>query len=303
MAEGLTLSGSSNLSSMAATVIADAIANVEPAGPTASLVSRYDLAKGEKQKNIPLWGRLSAAALTEGVTIEAAQQVSVTVRNVTASEHGVLTFVSDVLQRENSEDVLAEVGMMQGLALGRLRESDLVTLFDSVTGLTMPGAGSNFGFRHLAGAVAYLQTDNEAAFGPVPGGRVNAVLHPEQIRRLVEDDSGMQAGGSTTMAAGARPSGPSDDVINSYWRGQETRFGVQIYSSGVIERDTTTKDSKGCIFAPQAFALCMAKEIDAEDDRDIRSRGTDIVTVGTWGETEIVDEWAVEIHSATDVIS
>ena len=301
MAEGLTLSSSSNLSSMAATVIADAIANVEPAGPTASLVSRYDLAKGEKQKNIPLWGRLSAAALTEGVTIQAAQQVSVTVRNVTASEHGVLTFVSDVLQRENSEDVLAEVGMMQGLALGRLRESDLVTLFDSVTGLSIPGTGSNFGFRHLAGAVAYLQTDNEVAFGPVPGGRVNAVLHPEQIRRLVEDDSGLQAGGSTTMAAGARPSGPSDDVINNYWRGQETRFGVQIYSSGVIS--LSGNDAKGCVFAPQAFALCMAKEIDAEDDRDIRSRGSDIVTVGTWGETEIVDTWAAEIYSATDAIS
>ena len=302
MAEGLTLSSSSSLSSMAATVIADAIANVEPAGPTASLVSRYDLAKGEKQKNIPLWGRLTASALTECVTIQNAQLVSVTVRNVTASEHGVLTFVSDVLQRENSEDVLAEVGMMQGLALGRLRESDLVTLFDSVTGLSVPGAGSNFGFRQLAGAVSYMQTDNNASFGPSPGGRVNAVLHPEQIRRLVEDDSGLQAGGSTTMAAGARPSGPSDDVINNYWRGQETRFGVQIYSSGVISRDGSG-DSKGCVFAPQAFALCMAKEIDAEDDRDIRSRGTDIVTVGTWGETEIVDEWAVEVYSATDAIS
>ena len=266
------------------------------------MVSRYDLAKGEKQKNIPLWGRLTASALTEGVTIQNAQQVSVTVRNVTASEHGVLTFVSDVLQRENSEDVLAEVGMMQGLALGRLRESDLVTLFDSVTGLSVPGAGSNFGFRQLAGAVSYMQTDNNASFGPSPGGRVNAVLHPEQIRRLVEDDSGLQAGGSTTMAAGARPSGPSDDVINNYWRGQETRFGVQIYSSGVISRDGSG-DSKGCVFAPQAFALCMAKEIDAEDDRDIRSRGTDIVTVGTWGETEIVDEWAVEVYSATDAIS
>ena len=302
MAEGLTLSSSSSLSSMAATVIADAIANVEPAGPTASLVSRYDLAQGQTQKNIPLWGRLTAAALTEGVTLNAAQQVSVTVRNVTASEHGVLTFVSDVLQRENSEDVLSEVGMMQGLALGRLRESDLVTLFDAVTGLSTPGAGSNFGFRHLAGAVAYMQTDNNSSFGPSPGGKVNAVLHPEQIRRLVEDDSGMQAGGSTTMAAGARPSGPSDEVIQNYWRGQETRFGVQIYSSGVISRDGSG-DSKGCVFAPQAFALCMAKEIDAEDDRDIRSRGTDIVTVGVWGETEIVDEWAVEAYSATDAIS
>jgi len=302
MAEGLTLSSSSSLSSMSLTVVTDAIANVEPAGPTAGLVTRYDLAKGQTQKNIPLWGRLTASALTEGVEINAAQQVSVTVRNVTASEHGILTFVSKVLQRENSEDVLSEVGMMQGLALGRLRESDLVTLFDAVTGLSIPGAGSNLGFVHLAGAVAYMQTDsNDTAFGAAPGGQVNAVLHPEQIRRLVEDDAGIQAGGST-MAAGARPQGPSEDVIKNYWRGQEQRFGIQIWSSGVISRDGSG-DAKGAIFAPQAFALCMAQEIEADDDKDIRSRGTDIVTVGTWGETEIVDNWAVEAYSAADVIA
>ena len=62
-------------------------------------------------------------------------------------------------------------------------------------------------------------------------------------------------------------------------------------------------DAKGAIFAPQAFGLCMAQEIEADDDKDIRSRGTDIVTVGVWGETEIVDNWAVEAYSAADVIS
>jgi len=286
---------------MSLTVVTDAIANIEPAGPTAGLVTRYDLAQGQTQKNIPLWGRLTAAALTEGVEINAAQQVSVTVRNVTASEHGVLTFVSRVLERENSEDVLSEVGMMQGLALGRLRESDLVTLFDSVTGLSIPGAGAALTFQDLAGAVAYMQTDNNSSFGPAPGGQINAVLHPEQIRRLVEEDSGIGAGG-TSMATGARPAGPSEDVIKNYWRGQEQRFGVQIWSSGVISRDGSG-DAKGAIFVPQAFALCMAQEIEADDQKDIRSRGTDIVTVGTWGETEIVDEWAVEVHSAADVIS
>lgn len=301
MAEGLTLSSTSSLSDMSLTVVADAIANVEPAGPTAGLVTRYDLAQGQTQKNIPLWGRLTASALTEGVEINAAQQVSVTVRNVTASEHGVLTFVSKVLQRENSEDVLSEVGMMQGLALGRLRESDLVTLFDSVTGLSIPGAGNNITFPDLAGAVAYMQTDNNSSFGPAPGGTINAVLHPEQIRRLVEEDAGIGAGGST-MATGARPDGPSNEVITNYWRGQEQRFGVQIWSSGIISRDGSG-DAKGAIFSPQAFALCMAQEIEADDDKDIRSRGTDIVTVGVWGETEIVDEWAVEAYSAADVVS
>ena len=47
----------------------------------------------------------------------------------------------------------------------------------------------------------------------------------------------------------------------------------------------------------------MALEITAKDDEDIRSRGTDIVTVARWGESEVVDEWAAEIYSKTDVIA
>ena len=302
MAEGLSLSGTSSLSSMSAIVIADAIANVEPAGPTASLVSRFDVKQGEKQINLPLWGRLTAAALVEGVTMNAAQQMTVTVRSLTATEHGLLSFISDVLAQENNEAVLAEVGMMQGLALGRLRESDLVTLFDSVTGLSVPGAGNPLTFRTLAGGMSYLRTDNNSAFGPAPGPNFNAVLHPEQIRSMVEEDSGLQAGGGAGMAQGARPVGPSEDVINNYWRGRETRFGFNIWESGVISRDGSN-DSKGCVFASQAFALAMALEITAKDDEDIRSRGTDIVTVARWGESEVVDEWAAEIYSKTDVIT
>jgi len=302
MTEGLTLSSTSSLSDMSAIVIADAIANVEPSGPTASLVTRYEIGKGQKQINLPLWGRLTASALTEGVTVNNAQQMSVTVRNLTATEHGILSFVSYKLTQQNNEDVLSEVGKMQGMALGRLRESDLVTLFDSVTGLSIPGAGVVGGFRQLGGVAAYLKTDNNTAFGPVPPGQIVGVFHPEHIRRFWEDDTGMQAGGSVTMDAGARPAGPSNEVLDNYWRGREKKAGVQIFESGVISRDGSG-DAKGAVFHKQAFALAMAKEIDAEDDKDIRSRGWDIVTVAEWGESEVVDEWAAEWYAAADVIA
>ena len=74
MATGLTLSSSSSLSDMSKIIIASAIANIEPAGPTNQLVSRYDIPKGAKQVNIPIWGRNDAAALTEGVDISTHQQ-------------------------------------------------------------------------------------------------------------------------------------------------------------------------------------------------------------------------------------
>ncbi len=52
MATGLTLSSSSSLSDQSSIVIAAAISNIEPAGPTNQLVSRYDIPQGSKQVNI-----------------------------------------------------------------------------------------------------------------------------------------------------------------------------------------------------------------------------------------------------------
>ena len=107
MATGLTLSSSSNLSSVSSTVIASAISQIEPAGPTNQLVSRYDIPQGAKQVDIPIWGRNNATALTEGVDIATPQQLSVTIKNVTSSEHGILVFVSDRLTRQNNEDIFS----------------------------------------------------------------------------------------------------------------------------------------------------------------------------------------------------
>ena len=74
-----------------------------------------------------------------------------------------------------------------------------------------------------------------------------------------------------------------------------------MWESGNIAREGSG-DSKGCMFVPQAFALAMAHEVEAEDERDISLRGNDIVMVSEWGESEVVDEWAVELYSATDAI-
>ena len=293
MATGLTLSSSSSLSDMSKIIIASAIANIEPAGPTNQLVSRYDIPKGAKQVNIPIWGRNNAAALTEGVDINTPQQLSVTVENITASEHGILTFVSDKLTRQNNEDILSHVGDVQGGALGRLLEDDLVVLFDSFTN-SIGAQDTVLTFRQVAGAVSYLKTDNNASYGQAPG-TPNGVFHPEQIRRFVQEVTSIQAGGSSGMAAQPIPAGVTAEVVESYWRGNEKIFGVPIYQSGVLGRDAND-DAKGAIFVKEAIALAMAHEVEAEQERDASLRGTEVVMVGEWGEAQIADPWGVEMY-------
>ena len=299
MATGLTLSSSSSLSDMSKTVIANAISNIEPAGPTNQLVSRYDIPQGAKQVNIPIWGRNDAAALTEGVDINTPQQLSVTVQSITASEHGIMTFVSDRLTRQNNEDILSHVGDVQGGALGRLLEDDLIVLFDGFSN-SIGSAGSYLTFYHVAGAVSYLKTDNDSSYGMAPG-TPNGVFHPEQIRAFVQEVTGIQGGGTTGMAAQPIPEGVTSEVIQNYFRGNEKVFGVPIYQSGVLSRDGSG-DTKGAVFVPQAIALAMAHEMEAEQERDASLRGTEVVMVGEWGEAEVADPWGVEMLGAADAL-
>jgi len=283
---------------MSKTVIASAISNIEPAGPTNQLVSRYDIPQGAKQVNIPIWGRNDAHALSEGVDISTPQQLSVTVTSITASEHGIMTFVSDRLSRQNNEDILAHVGEVQGGALGRLLEDDLITLFDGFSN-SIGSDGSNLTYRDIAGAVSYLKTDNNSSYGMAPGA-ANAVMHPEQIRRFVQEVTGIQAGGSG-MAAQPIPEGITADVIQNYFRGNERAFGVPIFQSGVLSRDSDG-DAKGAVFVPGALALAMAHEMEAEEERDASLRGTEMVMVGEWGEAEVADPWGVEMLGAADAL-
>ena len=299
MATGLTLTGSSSLSDMSKIIVAESIDNVEPSAPMMDLVSRYDIPTGSKQVNVPIWGRQSATSLTEGVDLSVPQQVTATVVNLTASEHGILSFVSDRLRHENNENVLSAVGTMHGRAVGRLLDSDLLTLLDSFS-TSKPGAGSNATFQTIAGAVSLLRTDN-ATFGPAPS-KPNAVLHPEQIRRLTQELAGIQAGGTGAAAGAVVPEGPSAEVISSYWRGNDPIFGVPIYEDGNIDNTVSSTNAKGGVFAREALALAMENEIAAEEERDASLRGTEIVTVGTWGESEVVDNWGVEIFSLASSI-
>ena len=296
MATGLTLRNSGSLENMSKIIIAAAIANVEPAGPANQLVSRYDIPKGSKQVNIPIWKRNDAAALTEGVDISVPQQMDANVVTVTGEEHGILIFVSDRLVQQNNEDVLSHVGTVQGNAVGRLLDTDLVTLYASLSKLIVASAAEG-SIVDLAGAVSYLRTDNSSGvYGPAYG-ELNAVLHPEHIRRLAMESAGILGSATAVTSGTTYQGGISEDVVKNYYRGTFGIFGVSVYEDGNI----TT--AKGGIFQKEAFALAMEQEIDAEQERDASLRGTEVVMTGIWKEVEVVDAWGVLWHGATTAIS
>ena len=283
--------GSGTFQDISNILLAEAIDNIEPAAPNKELVTNITIPSGHYQVTVPIYGRTTAAALTEGVDISPVQGPEVAnVVTQTASEHGVMTFVSDRLAYQGNDDAIAVVGEQHGRAVGRLLDQDIIGLFDGFSN-SIGAANTDLNLASIAVAVGFLRSD-DSTYGPAPNP-INASLHPEQIRRLLTDVAG-QAASITNFGGNPIPTGLSEDVVKNYMRGRDPLFGVPIIESPNISRDGSD-DAKGAVFSQRALHLAMEQEIRAEEERDASLRGTEIVTVGVWGQGETVDVWGVEM--------
>lgn len=283
--------GSGTYQDVSKILLAEAIDNIEPAAPNKELVTNIDIPSGHYQVTVPIYGRVTAAAVTEGVDlapVEGPKYANVVTQ--TASEHGVMTFVSDRLAHQNNDDVIAVVGEQHGRSLGRLLDQDIIGLFDGFSN-SLGSAGASLNLNSVAAAVSFLRSD-DSTYGPAPAP-INASLHPEQIRRMITDAAG-QANSLTTFGGNPIPTGLSEDLVRNYMRGRDPLFGVPVIESPNITRDGSD-DAKGAVFSVRALHLAMEREVRAEEERDASLRGTEIVTTAVWGQGETVDVWGVEM--------
>jgi len=283
--------GSGTYQDVSKILLAEAIDNVEASAPNKELVTNIDIPSGHYQVTVPIYGRVTAAAVTEGVDlapVEGPKYANVVTQ--TASEHGVMTFVSDRLAHQNNDDVIAVVGEQHGRSLGRLLDQDIISVFGGLTN-GLGSAGASLNLNSVAAAVSFLRSD-DSTYGPAPAP-INASLHPEQIRRMITDAAG-QANSLTTFGGNPIPTGLSEDLVRNYMRGRDPLFGVPIIESPNITRDGSD-DAEGAVFSVRAIHLAMEREVRAEEERDASLRGTEIVTTAVWGQGETVGAWAVKM--------
>jgi len=288
MATGLSLSSTSNLTNGQKIMIASAKEAFEPAAPDPDLIESEKIPTGTKQWDISTYARLSdAQALTEGVDLSSVQQLSTNTLQLTPAEHGILVTLSNrLIRRQGDSSVVTIAGRQIGASLRRRMAKDVVALYDGFT-QTTPGASNAIDITHFRGAVAYLLTDNNSTYGPAPMP-LNAALHIEQISDIVEDLSDP----GTSVAR----DGYSAELMQRWWRGTDRLYGIPIFHSGVISRDSGD-DAKGAIFAKEALYMVMANDADVteEDDNSLRAREYGIFQ--EWAEGERADAHGVEIFS------
>ena len=288
MATGLSLSSTSNLTNGQRIVIASAKEAFEPAAPDPDLIESERIPTGSKQWDISTYARLTdAQALTEGVDLSSVQQLATNTLQLTPAEHGILVTLSNrLIRRQGDSSVVTVAGRQIGSSLRRRMAKDVISLYDGFS-KSIVGASAGMDITHFRGAAAYLLTDNNSSFGPAPMP-LQAALHIEQISDIIADLSDTAPRGTTT--------GITEELINRWWRGSDKLYGIPIFHSGNIERDSGN-DAKGAIFASGALYMVIANDSDVteEDDNSLRAREYGIFQ--EWAEGERADPHGVEVYS------
>lgn len=292
MATGLSVSSTSNLSSGQKIVVANAKVAYEPAAPDPDLVENHRIPQGHKQWDILTYARLDqASALTEGVDLAQTQQLQAASLSITPTEHGVIATLSKrLIRRQGDKSVMSTTGTLIANSLRRRQANDVIALYDGFSKTTV-GANTQLDITHFRGSVAYLLTDNDSAYGPAPMP-LHAALHIEQISDIILDVS------DPGTAAGGRPAGFGDELLSRWWRGNDRLYGIPIFHSGLISRDSDG-DSKGAIFAKEALVLVMANTADVTEETDESLRAVEIGIFQEWSEGERADPHGVEVYSDT----
>lgn len=297
MATGLSISSTSNLTSGQKIVIAAARTAFEPAAPDPDLVGSERIGVGEKQWDVSTYARLAQAdALTEGADLSSVQQLRSNVLTITPSEHGIIATLSKrLIRRQADSNAVATAGTQQGQSLRRRMANDVIALYDGFS-KEAGSAGTTLDITHFRGSVAYLLTDNDSDYGPAPMP-LRAALHIEQISDIIVDISDPStAAASALTTAGGRPAGFGDALLQNWWKGSDRLYGVKIFHSGNISRDSLD-DAKGAIFAEDALHLVMANDADATEETDNSLRAVEYGLFQEWGEGERADPHGVEVYS------
>lgn len=289
MATGLTISDTSNMSSGQKILVAAGKIAFEPAAPNPDLISNERIPQGHKQWDVLSYARLgSASELTEGVDLAQSEQLVTVALTITPSEHGLIVTLSKrLIRRQGDANVVSVAGTMIANSLRRRMDLNVITLYDSFT-KSVVGAGNTLDITHFRGSVSYLLTDNDSTYGPAPLP-FHASFHIEQISDIILDIS-------DTAGATSRPQGMSEMLMQSWWKGRDRLYGVQIFHSGNQTRDGGD-DTKGGLFSRDSNHLVMANEADPTEEKDNSLRATEYGIFQEWGEAQRADPWGVEVFS------
>lgn len=237
--------------------------------------------------NIPKYGTVTTYALTEGVDMTQAQQITDTVMTITPSEYGAQVVLTDLMLMQSRDEFFAVAGRILGESFTRQMDQVLCDDFASHS-LGVGSAGTSMTVGHIMAGEASLTyngpANSTAGRGGEPAtGMIHCVQTPAALHTVRKGLSGaVSAIGATTQAD--KPSVQS--LTTDFMVG-----GVRVHSDINISKDTSD-DAIGIIRAEDAdIFVSHGGGPSAERERDASLRAWEVNYVGRWARGEYDDNW------------
>ena len=270
---------SSLISELYTAITQEAIFTFQETSVMRPLVTLYPLMGSGKVAEIPTYPAISAAAVNEATDLSNTA-VNPTSVQITASEVGVMTTLTDLAASSASRNVGADIGKLFGEAIAKKVDTDLCGLFSSFTTNTAGAAGTELTADLLFKAQAQLRTLSVPA--PYYG-----VFHPKAVFNLKKTLT--QAGYGTSSYA---ISEIGNEALRNGYIGKIA--GIDVFENANISIDASD-DAYGAVFHPASLGLCIKEEIKIETQRDASLRATEVVGSIVYGTGVIKDTFGVTV--------
>ena len=276
-------STSSTLSELYTEIVAEALFVASEQSIMRPLVKNYAIQGGGKSVEVPIYGVVSASAVSEATDLSntAINPTSVT---ITASENGIMTTLTDLARNSAPRNVAGDIGRLFGEAIAKKIDKDLTALFDGFS--TAVGGDSTA----LTSAIIFQAIANVRNAGVSMDG-VSAVIHPMTAYDLKAN--------LTNTFANANGNDVSNEALRNGFVGR--LGGVPIYETTNIDHTGTGGDYKQGVFHRDALALAMMQDLKIETQRDASLRADEIVATAVYGVGELNDTYGVEVHSDSSI--
>lgn len=245
--------------------------------------------------NLPKYGQVTTYALTEGVDMAQAQQITDTQMTITPTEFGAQVVLTDLMLMEARDKFMEVAAKILRDSFDRQQDQTLCDDMDNYS-IALGSAGTALTLGHLMASVAAISDAGRAADGTAGrGGEVApapyyAVFSPPQIHALNKTLTG---GIGAAAATAITPQ--TENSIGFGGSYTIPGIGVTVVADTNFLKDSND-DIKGGAYSKMAQILVeLGKAPSSEPERDASLRATEINFVGRWARGEYNDNWGREM--------
>jgi len=270
-------STTTSLNDLIAPIVQEAMFVASETSIMPGLVKTFQVpANAGKVLQVPLYPVQTIASDAGENTDLTNTEISTGVANITLTEAGIMTTLTDMARNHSVSNVVADLGKLFGEAIAKRHDRALTGLFSSFN--TQIGVNqTELEVKDLFEAYATLKAN--AVPGPYFG-----VFNPKSIYNIKKT--------LTNTFVNPNASAVVNQAMSEGYIGRIA--GIDIFeSSNVVE--TSSTDITNAVFSRDALGLAVAQNINIETQRDASLRAEEVVASTRYGVSVLHNSYGVKL--------